>query len=70
MSPDHLSPKSKLDRFRYLRSVMDWYDIKFTFAMWSWQTWPFRALAWLRMRRVPTDKGFGKFADKDDENPG
>jgi len=70
MSSDHINPKSKLDRFRYWRSVMDWYDIKFRFTIWSWQTWPFRTLACLLTRRVPIDKGFGKFADKDDQNPG
>lgn len=49
---------------------MDWYDIRFRFTMWFWQTWPFRALTWLRSLNVPSDIGFRKFDDKDDQNPG
>ena len=45
--------------------VMDWYELRFHCSYWFKQSWPFRCLAWLLSKRVPEQKGFGKFKERD-----
>lgn len=44
--------------------MIDWFELRFRVHRWLHQTWPFGVLAWLQSRRVPLDRGFGKFGDK------
>lgn len=48
------------------KKVFDWFELDFLFQRWLHQAWPFGLLAWLLSRRVPQDKGFGRFDDKRD----
>lgn len=41
--------------------MIDWPETRLRFQLWLHQTWPFRALAWLRSLGVPKGKGFGRF---------
>lgn len=40
---------------------MGWPELRLQLALWLHQSWPFRLVAWLRLRRVPKERGFGQF---------
>lgn len=41
----------------------DWPKLRLQIQLWLHQSWPFRVLAWVRMRGVPDAQSFGKFRD-------
>lgn len=43
--------------------MIDWPELRLRLQLWLHLSWPFRVLAWVRMRRVPETQGFGKFRE-------
>jgi len=43
--------------------MIDWPETRLQIQLWLNQSWPFRVLAWVRLRRVPESEEFGRFRD-------
>jgi len=43
--------------------MIDWPETRLQLQLWLHHSWPFRVLAWVRMRGVPDAQGFGRFRE-------